>query len=162
MWTSVAGMGLTFDMSGGPKGAKRPLERPLDGGVRRRLPGGRCVSGREHAPVCGRTCVRKAHRPVTDPTSSCTRRATNDTAAEDCGEESRRTASNDRARRPHCELAMQRSWGLTFDMSGGPKGAKRPLGRPLDGGVRRLLANARPRHCDQAPLPEDQRSCLQA
>ena len=27
--------------------------------------------------------------------------------------------------------------GLTFDMSGGPKGAKRPLGRPLDGGVRR-------------------------
>ena len=27
--------GLTFDMSGGPKGAKRPLERPLDGGVGR-------------------------------------------------------------------------------------------------------------------------------
>ena len=27
--------------------------------------------------------------------------------------------------------------GLTFDMSGGPKGAKRPLGRPLDGGVGR-------------------------
>ena len=26
----------TFDMSGGPKGAKRPLERPLDGRVRRR------------------------------------------------------------------------------------------------------------------------------
>ena len=25
---------LTFDMSGGPKGAKRPLERPLDEGVR--------------------------------------------------------------------------------------------------------------------------------
>jgi hypothetical protein len=25
---------------------------------------------------------------------------------------------------------------LTFDMSGGPKGAQRPLGRPLDGGVR--------------------------
>jgi len=25
---------------------------------------------------------------------------------------------------------------LTFDMSGEPKGAKRPLGRPLDGGVR--------------------------
>jgi len=30
--------GLTFDMSGGPKGAKRPLERPLDGGVRPHLP----------------------------------------------------------------------------------------------------------------------------
>ena len=31
------------------------------------------------------------------------------------------------------------SWGLTFDMSGGAKGAKRPLGRPLDGGVRPRL-----------------------
>ena len=29
---------LTFDMSGGPKGAKRPLERPLDGGVGRLAP----------------------------------------------------------------------------------------------------------------------------
>ena len=28
-------------------------------------------------------------------------------------------------------------WGLTFDMSGGPKGAKRLLGRPLDREVRR-------------------------
>jgi len=34
----VAGRDLTFDMSGGPKGAKRPLERPLDGGVRRHGP----------------------------------------------------------------------------------------------------------------------------
>jgi hypothetical protein len=46
-------------------------------------------------------------------------------------------------------LAMkqtQRIRGLTFDMSGGPKGAKRPLGRPLDGGVRRLhaIASGRP------------------
>ena len=32
------------------------------------------------------------------------------------------------------------SRGLTFDMSGGAKGAKRPLGRPLDGGVRRHVA----------------------
>src|SRR5450432_1011907 len=32
------------------------------------------------------------------------------------------------------------NWGPTFDMSGGPKGAKRPLGRPLDGGVRRHAA----------------------
>ncbi len=30
---------LTFDMSGGPKGAKRPLERPLDGRVRRHARG---------------------------------------------------------------------------------------------------------------------------
>ena len=29
----VTHTGLTFDMSGGPKGAKRPLERPLDGRV---------------------------------------------------------------------------------------------------------------------------------
>ena len=34
-------------------------------------------------------------------------------------------------------IAQKRA--LTFDMSGGPKGAKRPLGRPLDGGVRRLV-----------------------
>ena len=32
-------------MSGGPKGAKRPLERPLDGGVRRRT----------HRPLRGET-----------------------------------------------------------------------------------------------------------
>ena len=31
------------------------------------------------------------------------------------------------------------SWGLTCAMSGGPKGAKRPLERPLDGGVRPRL-----------------------
>ena len=33
---------------------------------------------------------------------------------------------------------------LTFDMSGGPKGAKRPLARPLDGGVRCLRSD-----CDE-------------
>ena len=32
--------------------------------------------------------------------------------------------------------------GLTFDMSGGAKGAKRPLGRALDGGVSRHLGAA--------------------
>ena len=32
---------------------------------------------------------------------------------------------------------------LTFDMSGGAKGAKRPLGRPLDGGVRRQAHHRR-------------------
>ena len=35
------------------------------------------------------------------------------------------------------EVAKRGHWrGLTFDMSGGAKGAKRPLRRPLDGGVR--------------------------
>ncbi len=32
--------------------------------------------------------------------------------------------------------AIGGTWDLTFDMSGRPKGAKRPLGRRLDGGVR--------------------------
>ena len=36
----------------------------------------------------------------------------------------------------HILMLKQLGWGLTFDMSGGAKGAKRPLGRPLDGGVR--------------------------
>ncbi len=31
-------------------------------------------------------------------------------------------------------------WALTFDMSGGARGAKRPLARPLDGRVRPHLA----------------------
>ena len=42
---------LTFDMSGGPKGAKRPLERPLDGGVRPRCSG--TESGKVHGPPGG-------------------------------------------------------------------------------------------------------------
>ena len=39
---------------------------------------------------------------------------------------------------PHSKRGQAKSsrWDLTFDMSGGAKGAKRPLGRPLDGGVR--------------------------
>jgi len=39
------------------------------------------------------------------------------------------------------------SWDLTFDMSGGPKGAKQPLERPLDGGVRRRRHAAGPYAC---------------
>ena len=35
-WNRMFFCCLTFDMSGGPKGAKRPSERPLDGGVRPR------------------------------------------------------------------------------------------------------------------------------
>jgi hypothetical protein len=41
----------------------------------------------------------------------------------------------------------QSLWDLTFDMSGGPKGAKRPLGRPLDGGVRFLIVSAQLGRC---------------
>jgi hypothetical protein len=39
-------------------------------------------------------------------------------------------------RRPTTLSRIAAYRNLTFDMSGGPKGAKRPLGRPLDGGVR--------------------------
>jgi hypothetical protein len=38
-----------------------------------------------------------------------------------------------------CDQLGFSQWRLTFDMSGGAKGAKRPLGRPLDGEVRFLL-----------------------
>jgi hypothetical protein len=41
---------------------------------------------------------------------------------------------------------------LTFDMSGGPKAAKRPLERPLDGGVRFHAHNLGQRLCPTEPL----------
>jgi len=60
-------------------------------------------------------------------------------------EEARIGCMISRAAKPQCgQLRVDSSvgcdcmvWGLTFDMSGGPKGAKQPLERPLDGGVRR-------------------------
>src|SRR6185437_14821091 len=42
------------------------------------------------------------------------------------------------------------SLGLTFDMSGGPKGAKPPLARPLDGMVRRLQHGQNPMAAHQS------------
>jgi len=50
---------LTFDMSGGPKGAKRPLERPLDGRVRCPLP----ATGKDllAAPGCRAGSLLDAH-----------------------------------------------------------------------------------------------------
>src|SRR5664279_2830510 len=41
--------------------------------------------------------------------------------------------------------SKRRWWGLTFDMSGGARGAERPLRCPLDGRVR-------PRCCDECLL----------
>ena len=38
-------------------------------------------------------------------------------------------------------------WGPTFDMSGGPKGAKRPLERPLDGNAKGLPTFGQRRRC---------------
>ena len=57
---------LTFDMSGGPKGAKRPLERPLDGGVRclRRVHGEFSQPERDEATLRGRI-RRRRHQPQT-------------------------------------------------------------------------------------------------
>ena len=57
---------LTFDMSGGPKGAKRPLERPLDGGVRclRPLHDAFWQPERTDATLRGRI-RRRQHRPQT-------------------------------------------------------------------------------------------------
>ena len=53
--------GLTFDMSGGPKGAKRPLERPLDGGVRPQRATG--LHGlRYRSERCPRAAWTKSHR----------------------------------------------------------------------------------------------------
>jgi len=45
----------------------------------------------------------------------------------------------------------RRSRGPTFDMSGGAKGAKRPLGRPLDGGVRHQR-NSVPSQTQSGPI----------
>ena len=39
------------------------------------------------------------------------------------------------------------NWGPTFDMSGGPKGAKRPLERPLDGNAKGLPTFWHRRRC---------------
>ena len=54
---------LTFDMSGGPKGAKRPLERPLDGGVRPPQSWGRRVGAHGSRPVCEWGAVPSCIRP---------------------------------------------------------------------------------------------------
>src|SRR3977135_1531932 len=47
------------------------------------------------------------------------------------------------------EHFFSRMRGLTFDMSGGGKGAKRPLERPLDGSVRPLVEKVPARPCVQ-------------
>ena len=51
----------------------------------------------------------------------------------------------------HCEKQLPLKRDLTFDMSGGAKGAQRPLGRPLDGGVRRHVSPL-PREVPAKPL----------
>src|SRR5450432_4277593 len=76
--------GLTFDMSGGPRGAKRPLERPLDGGVRRHVWSSRrtlgcltaTLSSVRAAPVgsrrpCSQSCSVRADTPRSTANSCC-------------------------------------------------------------------------------------------
>ena len=126
-------------MSGGPKGAKRPLERPLDGGVRRRLPGGPSACGKEHehAGVCDRNETRRSKPAAREDNKHSAQPKQKMTLLP--GACLRKAQSRKTARAGTCfaaKLIASQSWGLTFDMSGGAKGAKRPLGRPLDGGVR--------------------------
>ena len=71
--TCLTNWGPTFDMSGGPKGAKRPLERPLDGGVRRqREPHPRTSSdlkttmARLNASPCAKLHMRLTKLALTD------------------------------------------------------------------------------------------------
>ena len=62
--TSFAACCLTFDMSGGPRGAKRPSERPLDGGVRRPALHVTTTSGeraRPHQPRRAKAPEREEH-----------------------------------------------------------------------------------------------------
>jgi len=44
--------------------------------------------------------------------------------------------------RSNPRMNVRALWGLTFDMSGGTKGAKRALGRPFDGEVRAHVSEA--------------------
>ena len=62
---------LTFDMSGGPKGAKRPLERPLDGGVRRQ----RSAHCDDELAACATPCGRQRCSRVHGACNTVTRRS---------------------------------------------------------------------------------------
>jgi hypothetical protein len=53
---------LTSNMSGGPKGAKRPLRRPLDGGVSRQT----CLAVRADPEPMNATRDREAKGPVVE------------------------------------------------------------------------------------------------
>ena len=72
--------------------------------------------------------------------------------------------SGGRSRLQHSQFGRSRSIAdlclccLTFDMSGGPKGAKRPLERPLDGGVRRHHAGTTRVPVTRAPAPPPEAS----
>ena len=202
-------------MSGGPKDAKRPLERPLDGRVRlprtadekqaavrdktglasssvrtdplpasvlQRLassnPGrpkqdsqlGRSsvsgglpesptgeltANGRAARPDRRRGAFRSKRKVSSPPQDGRPRRLTDrqphlarrkGPALISTAATTRRDRSDNRARfdlacenrqKPaHHRFGILASRNLTFDMSGGARGAKRPLARPLDGGVR--------------------------
>jgi len=98
--------------------------------------------------------IRSNERTCRPLNSSCTSRRDGELTAEGRAAREGNCASKDLARNECLEMpesstasrsehsaaskANLTSWGPTFDMSGGAKGAKRPLERPLDGRVRRL------------------------
>gem|GEM_PF-6928792 len=151
--------GLTFDMSGSRKPAKLAGGCPLDGGVRRRRrgdaasdsawphgPSVRYELRAEQAPDASAKDERlRATQPSRAPAEAPrarTRRTSSLRGLPRALNDARATAA---LASDHTAL-LHNSWGLTFDMSGGPKGAKRPLERPLDGGVRRRPAEEKRQH----------------
>ena len=149
-------------MSGGLKAAKQALARPLDGMVRaeRNSKSWRNARGRAAAARGGHGLFAHAHLDAQPEATrgsslglSAPRRGSSRSVRE-LARSALRTAHRarepqDRAMRPSLargpqarsslqdgSTALPKKRALTFDMSGGPKGAKRPLERPLDGGVR--------------------------
>ena len=150
-------------MSGGLKAAKQALARPLDGMVRaeRNSKSWRNARGRAAAARGGHGLFAHAHLDAQPEATrgsslglSAPRRGSSRSVRE-LARSALRTAHRarepqDRAMRPSLargpqarsslqdgSTALPKKRALTFDMSGGPKRAKRALVRPLDGGVRR-------------------------
>ena len=150
------------EVSGGVKAAKQALARPLDRQVRRsrveaqgrgttqsdsklsqhaRLKGGRAVcqsGGSLQLPLaCHPNCSVGQRAAASGSATSRT----------DCA------PLVDSADGGHEHLTGDSTRCLTFDMSGGAKAAKRPLGRPLDGGVRSHAEIWSDTRAQQASLP---------
>src|SRR5665213_2256383 len=67
--------------------------------------------------------------------ASCVHQRPEATLSAACDADAASTNAGNRSATMGTRMAMLALCCLTFDMSGGPKGAKRPLVRPLDGGV---------------------------
>jgi hypothetical protein len=155
-------MGPNVEVSGVLKRAKRALPRPLDRPVRveRNSKARRNTRGRHATARSGRWLFTHAYLGAQPPgtqgssprlsaprkqrargvcESPRARPLAGHFARVPSEPEQRATvgARRSASRRPSRTLEIGLSiWALTFDMSGGPTGAKRPLERPLDGRVR--------------------------